>query len=360
VKSSPDMHSWLDRNGVFHPVTGSHTSWLHRQRLSVEDAYRQGYARVLYVGNTIYAELPQPLNHYQKQALINLASETGMAQVVWDTGEKERAIWLRQSEESLAQRIADALLEVSPKTLWKSMEKSYDVFAYFGVPEYAERTSRHGTEQIASKTLDLANDTVVHFTLSGNRKTGYFVQGSIAKWMRDIHQNKYAHHTLAYLPTIEAPMSGVEERRATMKAIETISQEAPILVGQYKNERFQGGELTAALKDMCERAARMSTYFAKMHMQQEAEMEPSDLMRSSGILTYKTKSSKAIPGDDVYEMSAGHYIGTVYNSLGGWSALPPLTTKQKSQRFPTKNEACLYLVKMFQLWDEERMRGAQR
>lgn len=91
-------YSWQYPNGMFIPVAYSHGSDAVKLSGDVKDpimaAWKKGYMRITHMGNGLIAHNEvMPPNDKQKQALINLAMETGDVEVEYDSGEDMKILW---------------------------------------------------------------------------------------------------------------------------------------------------------------------------------------------------------------------------------------------------------------------------
>jgi hypothetical protein len=92
-------YSWLKPNGDVEPVKTIHADDAARllnvgPRDGMREAFRQGWARVTQFADQLMVETPNPISDKQRQALIDLAIETGKRDIVLDNhGTSPRLVW---------------------------------------------------------------------------------------------------------------------------------------------------------------------------------------------------------------------------------------------------------------------------
>jgi hypothetical protein len=92
-------YSWLKPNGEVEPVKTIHADAAARllnvgPRDGMREAFRQGWARVTQFADQLMVETPNPISDKQRQALIDLAIETGKRDIVLDNhGTSPRLVW---------------------------------------------------------------------------------------------------------------------------------------------------------------------------------------------------------------------------------------------------------------------------
>jgi len=91
-------YSWQYPNGMFIPVKSSHGQDAYKLTGVNDDPimslWKKGYQRVVFMGNVLIAHNEViPPNDKQRQALIDLAIETGDNMVEYDGGEKNAILW---------------------------------------------------------------------------------------------------------------------------------------------------------------------------------------------------------------------------------------------------------------------------
>lgn len=97
IEDFSNSQSWLDTNGEFYPVYGmNHDSWAIKQETNIQTLFEEGWMRIIYIGDTLYAcnDAKMPLNQRQKQNLADFAMFSNrFTEIVYDDGERDKIIW---------------------------------------------------------------------------------------------------------------------------------------------------------------------------------------------------------------------------------------------------------------------------
>lgn len=93
-------HGWLDITGKFHDLPpGKDHKWFadqltNNQPEPITVMLELGWQRITYITKDLYTHNPfMKPNPKQMQALIDLALEKRMDQVIWDNENNDRVIW---------------------------------------------------------------------------------------------------------------------------------------------------------------------------------------------------------------------------------------------------------------------------
>jgi hypothetical protein len=97
LEGREQAHSWLSPSGEFHPLGGSdtHYTWSQRKfRKSPGEMFKEGWARVQYYGESLYANNDfLALSNRQRSALIDLAIVIGATWLIYEKGDRQQTIW---------------------------------------------------------------------------------------------------------------------------------------------------------------------------------------------------------------------------------------------------------------------------
>ena len=101
LSESNSLYSWLDPNGVFHPLTGvdNHGTWATKTTnlkypKSMDKLFQDGWQRITYYGHDVYTHNPnKPPNERQFRELKKRAIDKILTRIIYDNEGTDKVIW---------------------------------------------------------------------------------------------------------------------------------------------------------------------------------------------------------------------------------------------------------------------------